>query len=84
MLTPKENILLAELLFPEVKDTVLDLEKKYPPRGTIATRIAPSPTGFFHIGNMYPALIDDRVAHAQGGIFYLRIEDTDQERLVVG
>jgi glutamyl-tRNA synthetase len=84
MLTHEENITLANLLFPEVKDTVLDLEKKYPPRGTFATRFAPSPTGYVHIGGIYQAIINANIAHSNGGVFYLRIEDTDQERQIEG
>lgn len=79
---------LAELLFPEVTETIDDLEKKYPPRdlpeGAKVTRIAPSPTGFIHIGNLFGALVDERLAHQSGGVFYLRIEDTDQKRKVDG
>jgi glutamyl-tRNA synthetase len=84
MLTHEENIVLAELLFPEVKDTVSDLEKKYPPRGAFATRFAPSPTGYVHIGGIYQAIINENIAHSNGGKFYLRIEDTDQERQIEG
>lgn len=79
---------LAELLFPEITETIDDLEKKYPPRdlpeGAKVTRIAPSPTGFIHIGNLFGALVDERLAHQSGGVFYLRIEDTDQKRKVDG
>lgn len=78
----------AELLFGDVTETVDDLEKKYPPRnlpeGAKVTRIAPSPTGFIHIGNLFGALVDERLAHQSGGVFYLRIEDTDQKRKVDG
>ncbi len=79
---------LAELLFPNVKETVEDLENRFPqrdlPEGAFVTRIAPSPTGFMHLGNLFGALIDERLAHQSGGVFYLRIEDTDQERKVEG
>lgn len=79
---------LADLLFPNVNKTPDDLEKMYPPRnlpeGAKVTRIAPSPTGFIHIGNLFGALVDERLAHQSGGIFYLRIEDTDQKRKVDG
>jgi len=79
---------LAELLFPDVKETIEDLEKRFPqrdlPEGAFVTRIAPSPTGFMHLGNLFGALIDERLAHQSGGVFYLRIEDTDQERKVEG
>ena len=50
----------------------------------VRTRFAPSPTGFMHLGNLFGALIDERLAHQSGGVFYLRIEDTDQERKVEG
>ena len=79
---------LAELLFPEIKTTIEDLELKYPPRqlkeGAKVTRIAPSPTGFIHLGNLFGAMIDERLAHQSDGIFYLRIEDTDKKREVDG
>jgi len=63
-----------------------EIEKKYPPRpeGTVITRIAPSPTGFMHIGTVYTAMTDERIAHQNGGIFILRIEDTDTKREVDG
>ena len=66
--------------------TVEDIEAKYPPRpeGQIVTRIAPSPTGMMHIGSVYAALISERVAHMQDGVFILRIEDTDTKREVEG
>lgn len=48
------------------------------------TRLAPSPTGFIHLGNLYSALADERSAHTTGGVFYLRIEDTDEKRKVDG
>ncbi|MBO4413898.1 MAG: glutamate--tRNA ligase [Clostridia bacterium] len=79
---------LADLLFPEVTETPEDLEKRYPerslPEGAKVTRFAPSPTGFIHLGGIYGALIDERLAHQSGGIFYLRIEDTDSKREVEG
>lgn len=77
---------LAELLFPHIHLTPADMEKRYPkrelPEGAKVTRIAPSPTGFMHLGNLYGAVTDERLAHQSGGVFYLRIEDTDQKRLV--
>ena len=79
---------LAELLFPEIQETPEDVEKKYPkrelPEGAKVTRMAPSPTGFMHLGNLYGAVVDERLAHQSGGIFYLRIEDTDKKREVEG
>ncbi len=74
-----------------VKDEVQPLdyyEEKYParnlPEGAQVTRLAPSPTGFMHLGNLYVALANERIAHQSGGVFYLRIEDTDEKRKVEG
>ena len=79
---------LAELLFPQVTELPEDVIARYParelPEGAKVTRIAPSPTGFMHLGNLYGALVDERLAHQSGGVFYLRIEDTDQKRAVEG
>ncbi|MEM1485103.1 glutamate--tRNA ligase [Oscillospiraceae bacterium PP1C4] len=79
---------LAELLFPEITATPEEIEAQYPkrqlPEGAKVTRIAPSPTGFMHLGNLFGAIADERLAHQSGGIFYLRIEDTDQKREVEG
>ena len=80
---------LADALIPD-KDLkpLEEYEKMYTPRdlakGAEVTRIAPSPTGFMHFGNLYVALANERLAHQSGGIFYLRIEDTDQKRKVEG
>ncbi|PWM47466.1 MAG: glutamate--tRNA ligase [Clostridiales bacterium] len=75
---------LANLLFPHITQTPEDIEAKYPardlPEGAKVTRFAPSPTGFVHFGGMYQVMIDERLAHQSGGIFYLRIEDTDSRR----
>ncbi len=79
---------LADLLFPGVTATPAQLEEKYPPRalpeGAKVTRMAPSPTGFMHLGNLFGAIADERLAHQSAGVFYLRIEDTDQKREVSG
>ena len=79
---------LAELLFPNVTETPEDLERRFPPRdlpeGAKVTRLAPSPTGFLHFGTLFPALVVERLAHQSGGVFYLRIEDTDAKREVEG
>ncbi|MDD7469780.1 MAG: glutamate--tRNA ligase [Oscillospiraceae bacterium] len=79
-----DNNLLAELLFPNVKDSIEDLEKRYPeralPEGARVTRFAPSPTGYLHIGAFYTALVNLLTAKASGGTSYLRIEDTDKKR----
>ncbi len=82
---------LALLIFPDVaeNETVEWLEEKFPPRnlpeGTKVTRLAPSPTGNMHLGNLYGGLADERVAHSsKDGVFMLRIEDTDDKREVEG
>lgn len=79
---------LADLLFPDVVNTPDFYEEKYPyrklPSKAEVTRMAPSPTGFMHLGNLYSALADERIAHKKGGVFYLRIEDTDEKRKVEG
>ena len=79
---------LAELLFPDVTDTPEALEKKYPPRnlpeGAVVTRMAPSPTGFVHLGNLVMGLTAERMAHQSGGVLFLRVEDTDAKREVPG
>ena len=80
--------LLAELLYPEVRKTPADMETLYPPRqlpeGAKVTRFAPSPTGFVHFGGLFPVTVGERLAHQSGGVFYLRIEDTDAKREVPG
>ena len=67
---------------------VEEIEKRYPPRqlsdSQYVTRIAPSPTGFMHIGGIYAALISERFAHQSNGVFILRIEDTDTKREIEG
>lgn len=82
---------LAELLFPNIDKTPEDYEALYPAReeGRIITRLGPSPTGFIHLGNLYGAFVDERLAHrgakaGNPGTFYLRIEDTDDKRFVEG
>ncbi len=88
MRTPEENIQLANILFPEVKETPEDVEKKYPKRnlkeGEMVLRFAPSPTGFLHIGSVYISMIDRILTNQHGGTFILRIEDTDKTREVEG
>ena len=78
----------AELLFPHITKDPADFEKIYPdrklPDGAKVTRLGPSPTGFIHLGNLYGAFVDERLAHQSGGVFYLRIEDTDDKRQVEG
>jgi len=79
---------LAEILFPDIKDTPEDIIKRFPERDlpdtACVTRIGPSPTGFVHLGNLYNAIIAERLAHQSDGVFYLRIEDTDNKREVEG
>ncbi len=79
---------LAQLLFPDITATPEEILAQYPrrqlPENAKVTRIAPSPTGFMHLGNLFGAIADERLAHQSGGIFYLRIEDTDQKREVAG
>ncbi|MBE5745412.1 MAG: glutamate--tRNA ligase [Clostridiales bacterium] len=80
---------LADALIQDDNVKALEeYEKQYPERalekGAQVTRLAPSPTGFMHIGNLYVALANERIAHQSGGVFYLRIEDTDEKRKVEG
>ncbi len=80
---------LANALIPDTDLLPLDeYERIYPERqlkkGAEVTRLAPSPTGFIHLGNLYSALADERAAHTTDGVFYLRIEDTDEKRKVDG
>ncbi|MCM1006744.1 MAG: glutamate--tRNA ligase [Ruminococcus flavefaciens] len=79
---------LANYLFPNVTSSPEDMEKRFPerslPENANVTRIGPSPTGFVHLGNLYNAIIGERIAHQSGGVFYLRIEDTDNKREVEG
>ena len=80
--------LIERVLGAKPKYTLPELEEKFPPRdlpdGAFVTRFAPSPTGFMHIGNLYSALIDFKLASQSGGVFMLRIEDTDTKREVAG
>lgn len=75
---------LAGLIFPHIDKTPDDYFRQYPPRGLPAgakvTRFAPSPTGFVHIGSLMTTLVDSRLAHQTGGVYFLRIEDTDKKR----
>lgn len=79
---------IAEMLFPTITKTSADMESAYPQRelkeGAKVTRLGPSPTGFIHLGNLYGAFVDERLAHQSEGLFYLRIEDTDDKRYVEG
>ncbi len=82
----KELRELADLMFPNVDKTIEDYEKMYPERnledGARVTRFAPSPTGFVHMGSLLSAFESCKAARDTNGIFYLRIEDTDQKRSV--
>ncbi|MBP3332507.1 MAG: glutamate--tRNA ligase, partial [Clostridia bacterium] len=75
---------LADLLFPNVTKTPAEIEEEFPrrslPEGAKVTRLAPSPTGFIHFGTLFPALVNERLAHQSEGIFFLRVEDTDSKR----
>lgn len=79
---------LANLIFPDITETIEDLEKKYPERdlkeGAEVTRYAPSPTGFLHTGALFTSLINKKIADQTDGVFYLRLEDTDTKREVEG
>lgn len=79
---------LAGIIFPNIKESIEDLENKYPRRiveeGAEVTRFAPSPTGFLHTGALFTSLIDKRIASQTKGVFFLRIEDTDKKREVAG
>ena len=76
---------LAELIFPDAKD-ISYYEEKYPgrnlPEGAAVVRIGPSPTGNVHIGTIYQAVIARKMANQTNGVFYMRVEDTDQKREV--
>lgn len=81
------NELLKKIIFSDVKKTAAEYEELYAARGEsakVVTRLGPSPTGFIHFGNLYGAYINERLAHRNDGIFYLRIEDTDSKRQVEG
>lgn len=81
------NELLKKIIFSDVKKQAAEYEELYAARGEsakVVTRLGPSPTGFIHFGNLYGAYINERLAHRNDGIFYLRIEDTDSKRQVEG
>ncbi len=79
---------LSELLYPNITTTIEEIEARFPERGLAegakVTRFAPSPTGFVHFGSLFPTMVGERLAHQSGGVFYLRIEDTDAKREVEG
>ena len=76
---------LADLIFPNAKD-ISYYEEKYPernlPEGAVVSRFAPSPTGFVHVGGLYQSLVAKEMTRKTGGVFFLRVEDTDQKREV--
>jgi len=80
--------MIADCLISDLRFTPEELHKRFPsrslPDGAMVTRLGPSPTGYFHIGGVYAALISERLAHQSNGIFFLRIEDTDRKREVEG
>ncbi len=79
---------LAELLFPQIKTSIEDLEAKYPPRslpeGAQVTRFAPSPTGFLHTGSLFTSMISYMTAKKSQGVYFFRLEDTDTKRTIEG
>ena len=79
---------LAQLLFPNVTETPEELEARFParelPEGAVVSRMAPSPTGFVHLGNLVQGTISERMTHQSGGVLFLRVEDTDAKREVPG
>ena len=79
---------LAELLFPHVTETPEQVEARFParnlPEGAVVSRMAPSPTGFVHLGNLVQGTISERMSHQSGGVLFLRVEDTDAKREVPG
>lgn len=81
-----ERLELAELLFPNITKTRNYYEELYPernlPEGAMVTRFGPSPTGFVHMGSLFGSFIDSIYARQSNGVFFLRIEDTDQKRSV--
>lgn len=76
----------ANMLLPKVMHDRAYYEEKYKkrnlPNDAMVTRIGPSPTGFVHIGTLYQAIVANRLAKQSGGVCFLRVEDTDQKRLV--
>ena len=79
---------LSNILFPNVTMTADEIDAKYPPRnlkeGAVVSRMAPSPTGFVHLGNLVQGLTSERITHQSDGVLFLRVEDTDAKREVEG
>ncbi len=86
MRTTEDNVILSQLLFPDVVETPQSMFGKYPkrelPDGAMVLRFAPSPTGFLHIGTVYMGMINTIIAKQTKGVSILRIEDTDKNREV--
>ena len=86
MRTTEDNVMLSQLLFPDVKETPQDVLSRYPKReleeGAMVLRFAPSPTGFLHIGSVFTSLVGRSLSRQSQGLFILRIEDTDKKREV--
>jgi glutamyl-tRNA synthetase len=82
------NLDLANLIFPDIHESIADLEKRYPerilPEGAKVTRFAPSPTGFLHTGSLFTAFIGYKLALDSNGVFFFRLEDTDTKREIAG
>jgi len=87
-LNQKEREELSTLLFPDVIKTPEQMEEAFPPRslkeGAVVSRMAPSPTGFVHLGNLVQGLTSERMCHQTDGCLFLRVEDTDAKREVPG
>ena len=87
-MTENERKELADLLYPNLEHDIAYYESRYPernlPEGAMVTRYAPSPTGSVHLGNLLSAFADMVYARQSKGSFYLRIEDTDQKRMIEG
>lgn len=83
-----QNELMAELLLPDISKTPEYYEAMFPerklPLGANVTRIAPSPTGYLHLGTLFAALVNRITATSTEGIFFTRIEDTDKKREIIG
>ena len=71
---------LANLLFPNVTETPEEVEARFParnlPEGAVVSRMAPSPTGFVHLGNLVQGTISERMSHQSGGVLFLRVSTT--------
>ena len=79
---------LANYIFPDVTETIEDLEIRYParnlPDSALVVRFAPSPTGFLHLGSLFTSLINFKLSRDSKGVFYVRLEDTDTKREISG